>query len=633
MKLFYIIAILVVAALVASPMVFLPGANDGEHEGKVVLWDTYGSAVKSIDPATCGDTTSAGIQGNLYESLYAYHFLKRPVEVVPQLAVTMPKVSKDQLTYTIQLRPSVLYHRNPCFGKDPLGEGEHATRAVRAEDFVLAFKRCADYHVNTGLAWAFLSKRIVGLDAWRKKSRGYKVGDFSRYDLPVEGLKAVDESTFQIRLTEPFPQFVYVLAMTVYAPIPREAVEYWLTAKDEGDKRVAVPVERRATEFKKPEMVVGTGAYTLKTWERKSKIVMVRNAEYRPVYYPKEGSPGDKEAGLLADAGKRVPFIDVIHLDFVEETYSSWMLFLTKQKDASGIPRETFEGVVTPDKVLAEKWRERRIYMKKYSSPAVYWIVFNMEDPILGASKSLRQAVCLAYDVENHIKVLYNGRGKRAVNIVPSTFKGHKEAGPGPYYKLDVEAAKKKIAEAKRELAAAGLLVNGEIPALKLDLGDTSAYAARQGDFTRQQFAKIGLKLKVIYNDWPTLQQKVHNKRSQMYMMGWHADYPDAENFLQLFYSPNIKKGTNNSNYSSAGFDRLYEKVRTMSDTPERSKLYTKMIRQISEDVPVVLLSEPISFVLYYDWVRNVKPHPIGYGFTQYRRIDSDLRHKLGGRR
>ncbi|MGB2819642.1 MAG: peptide ABC transporter substrate-binding protein, partial [Phycisphaerae bacterium] len=122
------------------------------------------------------------------------------------------------------------------------------------------------------------------------------------------------------------------------------------------------------------------------------------------------------------------------------------------------------------------------------------------------------------------------------------------------------------------------------------------------------------------------------NKQCQMYTMGWHADYPDAENFLQLYYSPNIAKQTNNSNYSSPAFDALYEKVRIMPDTPERTRLYARMVNIISEDCPVLMLTEPQSYVLVYDWVQSRKPHPIGAGYGKYSWIDTKRRHELGGK-
>ncbi len=508
---------------------------------------------------------------------------------------------------------------------------------MRAEDFVLSFKRIADYHINTGLAWAFIANRIKGLDDYRERTRVYRIGDYSRYDIPVPGLTAIDSLTFQIQLTAPFPQFIYVLAMHTNAPVPRELVDYWLTSGSDGrGGRQPLPVHERNPEITEPQQVVGTGPFLLDEMKRKWKIRFVRNPEYRPEYYPSEGEnrsaayPGDSALGLLADAGKRVPFIDEVDYRYVDEQYTSWMLFLSKQEDATTIPREAFESVIRPDKQLTESWSKRHIVLSRFTDPAIYWIAFNMEDKILGQCKELRQAICLGYDVESEIKVLLNGRGKRAVNIVPGDFKGHAEAGPGPYYRYDLESAKKKVAEAKRRLGERGLLVKGEIPEFKLDLSD-GPYAIKEAEFTRHQFERMGLRVKAVFNDWPTLQRKVNNKQIQMYMMGWIADYPDAENFLQLFYSGNIDKGTNNTNYRNPHFDSLYERVRVMQDSPGRTALYADMVRTLSDNCPVLLINEPENFILYSDWGYNVKPHSIGYGFLKYRRIDIGKRKKEGG--
>ena len=632
MKWFYVTSLAVVALLAASPMFFLPRRDGDEYAGKIVRYDLYGSPIKSMDPATCGDTTSSSFQSFLYEGLYHYHYLKRPAydHVVPQLAAEMPTIDAARLTYRIRLRPNVTYHRNPCFGVDAAGRWR--TRTVKADDFVLAFRRVADYYVNTGLAWAFVN-RIRGLTEYRSRTEKYKIGDFSRYDLPVEGIRAVDDLTLEIRLAEPYPQFLYVLAMHTYAPVPREAVDYWLATELDGEgARRPIPLDRRTTEFREPEQVVGTGPYRLKTWVRKARLVFERNPDFREEYYPTEGAPGDREAGLLDDAGKRVPFVDVFQYDFVAERHSSWMLFLTRQRDSSGISKEVFDSVVSPGRQLEARWRKRGIRLHNYWPPTVYWIVFNMEDPVLGASKSLRQALCLSFSVEDYLKVLHNGRGRRAMNILPSTFKGCAEAGGGPYYRLDRLLARKKLQQAKRELAAKGLLRRGEIPPLVLDFGGTDGETARRGEFFQQQFAQIGVKLKFLLNDWPKLQEKVNNKQCQMYTMGWHADYPDAQNFLQLYYSPNIEKQTNNANYSNPAFDALYEKARVLPDGPERTRLYAEMVRIISEDCPVLMLTEPQSYWLSYEWVKNSKPHPVAYGYAKYLRIDTELRRRLGGK-
>jgi oligopeptide transport system substrate-binding protein len=638
MKWFYILSIATVALLVSLPLFVLRPAGGTARGTGVVYNAIYSADVKSLDPATCGDVTSSTIQANFYEGLYTYHYLKRPVEVVEQLADGMPIVSPDGLTYTIHIKKGILYHRNPCFGKDPTGAHAWNTRMVTAGDFVLSLKRVADYHVNTGLAWAFLADRIVGLDAYREKTRQFRIGDFSRYDIPVEGMSAADSFTLVLRLRAPFPQFIYVLAMNnVYAPVPREVVDYHLSTMDNGrGGRDTVPVAERVPEIMEQEQVVGTGPYVLSAFKRKWTIVMDRNPEYRQDFYPAEGEGpskdygGDRAAGLLADAGKRVPFIDKINFRYVEEEYATWMLFLSRQVDVTGIPVETFQAVITPGKELTDSWKKKGIALTRASDPVVYWIAFNMEDPVLGKSKSLRQAISLGYDADNEILILSNGRGIRAVNAVPATFVGHNEAGPGPYFRFDTLAALRKIEDAKKELATAGLLQDGKIPELKFDMSD-GPMNLRMADFARQQFERLGLRLKCVFNDWPTLQRKVQNKQIQMYYMGWAADYPDAEDFLQLFYSKNIDKGTNNSNYKNPVFDSLYEAIRVMPDCPARTAIYARMINIISEDCPLLPIYEPENFTLYYNWMFNIKQHPMGYGYLKYRRIDAKLRHALAG--
>ncbi len=630
MKWFYGMSLLIVVVLGATPFVLLDEQNPDDYKGKVVLRDNYGSPIKSLDPATCGDTGSANIQSNVFEGLYTYHYLIRPAKVIPLLAADMPEMSPDRLTCTIPLLPNVFYHRNACFGTEQAGgKKRFKTRRIRAEDFILGIKRCADRKIDSPLSWAFIAGRIEGLDDWRKNNKDSKAGDFSRYDVPVSGLTTPDANTLKIKLVKPFPQLLDVLARSVYAPIPREAVDYWLATEDDGlGGRKPVAIEKRTPEFREAQQCVGTGPYLMTKFERKKLIVQTRNPEYREDFYPSEGGPGDAEAGLLDDAGKRVPFIDVMHLDFVSETYPAWMRFLYGQTDASGIPGEAFDAIITPGRELGEEWKKRGIRLMKYELPTISWMVFNMEDEVLGSSKALRQALCMSYDVESEIDILYNGRGMRAPTIIPRSMPGWKEAGPGPYYRFDFQAAKEKLKQAKAELAAKGLLKDGKIPPIKLNLGSTGQNTRRFAEFTKQQFARVGIKLDTEYSDFPVLLTKIHNKTVQAYQSGWHADYPDPENYLQLFYSPNIAKGTNNSNYSNPEFDELYERTRDMEDSPERQELYVKMMRMVCEDCPVLPLSEPQSFLLLYDWNLNHKPHPFGYGYLKYRRIDAELRDR-----
>ncbi len=614
MNWFYVISVILVTALVACPFYLLERLDVEAAPDEVVSYDTYPAKIRSIDPATCSDTTSSGLQGNIYESLYGYHHLKRPIELIPQLAAEMPKVSDDGLTYIIRLKKGVKYHRNECF---PPGTDGIRTREVEAKDFVLAFKRIADANVKTSLAYSFIQK-VVGIQDYHARTRTYAATDFSRYNLPVEGIQAVDKYTLRIQLTEPFPQFNYVLAMHNYAPYPREAVDYYLAKR--GDP-----------EIRKPAEAVGAGAYYLAEWVEGDHYVLKRNPDYRRQLYPSEGAPGDRQAGLLEDAGKPLPFIDVLVRRCVVESNPMWMLFMTRQTDTAYIPTQHYQSAITPDKKLTEGLKKQGIRLIKYKSPKIYWLAFNMKDPIVGSSKSLRQAICLGYDVEEYIDLIRNGRSIRAKTVIPSTFEGHDRAH-SPYAHYDLEAAKRKLVDARKELVEAGVIEPGQdIPELTLSIGGWDELHRKMGDFAVRQFRKIGLKLEIELNDWPTLQEKVDNDSVQMYWMGWHADYPDPENFLQLFYGENIDKDTNDMNYRNPRFDELYEKVAVMQPSPQRTDMYVKMLSIINEDSPCAPQTEPIDFVLAHEWVKNIKPHPVDYGHTKYIRIDTELRNRKGG--
>jgi ABC-type transport system substrate-binding protein len=635
MKWFYIIALILTVALVAAPFWLLETEDTSRFEGKIVQYTTYPVKLNSIDPATFSDMQSATIQGGFYEGLYTYHYLKRPLEVIPELAESMPEISKDGLTYTVKIKKGIKYFRNPCFGRESGGKHKYKTRTVTADDFVLAYKRVGDYHVDTKLSLAFLQDKVLGLSEFRQKTRNYAPGDFSRYekeDLP--GVVALDEHTVQFKLNRRFPQLMYVLAMSSYAPIPHELISYHLTTQDDKKGgRKPIPTKQRTTEISTPEAVVGTGAYMLVEWVRGSKIIMVRNPDFHDAYYPSQGAPGDEELGLLDDAGKKLPFVDVQYLTCVPEPNPQWMLFVTRQMDYALIPTRVFQTVISPSRDLLDAWRRQGISLRKDPQPQISWIAFNMEDKVVGKSKALRQGMYLAFDVEKYIDIVWNGRGKRGLNIIPSTFKGHKEAGRGPYAHVDLDAARKKIAQAKKELADAGVIEPGDnIPVITLDLGSRDEQARRIAEFIMGEFRKIGVTIKAELNDYPTLLGKINNKRFQACRLGWHADYPDAENFLQNFYSPNIEMNTNYVSYVNEDFDRLFEESGKYPDVADRVPLYARMAKMIAEDVPVMLLFEPITYTLLMPWTHNFKSHPVTYGVDKYTRIDVEARVKAGGR-
>ncbi len=668
MRLFYIIALVMVVLMVASPYYLIPDTVGSgeivlryEADGRPVFVEnpivTRGisfSAIRTIDSAVCGDTASGGLLGQVYEGLLSYKYLEfdgTVPQVQPCLAESMPTVSADQLTYTFKIKKGLKFHRNPCFGKwktfdditaiDASGKKGsmtvYKTREVTAEDFVLALKRQADPYNNCTLVWPFIEGRIVGLDAWRTKARTqYERGDFTRYDEAIEGIKAIDRHTLEITLIKPYPQFVYLFAIPNLAPTAREAVDYWLAGL-RGNPKGAIAVSNRDVEFTTAQSTVGTGPYILKTFKRKDRFVLVRNPDYRVDLYPTKADERFAKEGFLKDAGKAMPFIDKMVSVYTQQELPAWMLFLKGQRDASGIPREAFKSIVTLSKELTDKWKKKGIGLAKVWDPGNFCLYFNMNDKIVGASKSLRRAMCLCYNAEGYVRILMNDRGRRAQTAVPGEFKSarnviarveelKKKDKFFNYYNL--ELAKKTLVLAKEELRAKGLLVDGEIPEIEIniDQGDNDAT-----EYIKAQFDALGLKVKMVTIDFPTRQSKSQRGNYQVITGGWHADYYDAENFLQLYYGPNTKNGMNSARYINPEFDTLYESIREMADCPERTKIYERMIEILCDDCPMIMTIERQSLVLYYDHYKNYHLMPLGTGYVKYRRIDPVLQAERQG--
>jgi len=139
-------------------------------------------------------------------------------------------------------------------------------------------------------------------------------------------------------------------------------------------------------------------------------------------------------------------------------------------------------------------------------------------------------------------------------------------------------------------------------------------------------YQKVGIVLKASYNTWPAFIEKMNRRQAQMFMLGWVADYPDAENFLQLFYSKNESPGPNHANYRNAEIDRMYERIRTMPDSPERTAIYEEMAGIIIEECPWIFLYQPKDFGLIHEWVHNYTTHAFPYGMGKYRRFDMQQR-------
>ncbi len=577
----------------------------------MIGYAALGEDPRTLDPAQVSDVVSADILDQMYDSLYQNAYLPRPYKVEPAIASGYPekrvfyeevtekgvKKKVPRMEYTFHLRDDVYFQDDPCF---PGGKG----RRVIARDVVYAIKRLADPKVQA-TGWWLVSGKIKGIDAFFKKAAAAGSVDYSR---EIEGIACPDDRTLKIILTEPYPEFIYVMSMPYTAPVAREAVEYYNAPGREGFARHPV----------------GTGAYLLKSWERQHRIVLARSPSFRPDFYPDKGAPGDAEKGLLADAGKRLPFLDEVWYTVISAGQPVWLLFLQGYLDASGIPQEQFDKTITRNLELSERFVKKGISLEVSPQLETSYIAFNMRDPVLGRNKYLRQALSLAYDSDLFNQIYMNGRAIDAQGLLPPGIFGYDPALKNPYKSHD-------LAKARDLLAKAGYpggvdARTGKQLELTYDIGSDSARAREQAAFDMRCFEQLGIRMKLQVNTFSQYLERSIKGTFQMSSGGWIADYPDPEDFLILLYGPNAPPGPNASAFSNPEYDKLFEQVKAMEDTPEREALIHRMVSIVVEECPWIFNFHAPSYVLRHSWRKNGKSHSISGNYAKYLRVDPQAR-------
>ena len=369
---------------------------------------------------------------------------------------------------------------------------------------------------------------------------------------------------------------------------------------------------------------MGTGAFKLKSWRRQHRIILERNPNFRKDYYPSTGAPGDKEKGLLADAGKPLPFLDEVWYTIVSTAQPLWLLFVQGYLDGSGVPQEQFDRVVTKNMELSNDFIKKGIALEIASDLDIFYLAFNMRDPVLGKNKYLRQALSLAYDTDLYNEIFMNGRAINAQGLLPPGVFGYDPLLRNPYKAHD-------LARAKELLAHAGYPggideKTGKQLELTYDIGSDSTRAREVATFDMRCFEQLGIKMKLQVNTWSQQLERSHKGTFQMFSLGWVADYPDPENFLELLYGPNAPPNPNSSAFSNPEYDKLYEQMKDMEDSPEREAIIHRMTAIVIEECPWIFNFHSPSYVLRHAWYKNGKAHSISGNYKKYIRIDPELR-------
>jgi ABC-type transport system substrate-binding protein len=591
----------------------------GADATRKILYTSFAEPPKTLDPAVSYTTNEHAILGNVYDTLLEYHYLKRPYTLIPGLATGAPHPEPrdgGRVAYRFELRPGVLFQEDACF--------ERGTRAVRAADVAFQLARIADPALNSPVVEPF--SNLVGFREFGKALAERRESDPAFAARPaheqyaalggIEGVRVAGETSLEVVLAAPYPQILYWFAMQFTAPVPWEAVEYY-DGEDGRDFFADHPV--------------GAGPYRLAVYDKYARIVLERHPRWYGILHPEWRAPG---AVYPDEGGRPLARIERIEFRREKESIPAFNKFLQGYYDASGIIRESFDRVVREDR-LSPEMAALGMRLEKSVIPAVYYIGFNMDDPVVGSAagergRRLRQAMSLVIDAQEYTRLFTNGRGVPAQSPLPPGIFGYDESYRNPWRQVDLERA-------RRLLVRAGY-PNGVDPKtgaplrLTFDTPDTSARGLLTYQFYVDAWRRLGIDVEIAATNYNQFQEKVRNGAYQLFQWGWVADYPDPENFFFLLWSEMARSksgGPNTANFSDPRFDALFLAMKSRENDAERLRIIREMGVLLEDQRPWIELFHPEEYALYHGWLRDVTPTGMSYPTIKYRDLDARRRAEL----
>ena len=557
-------------------------------------------AETGFDPAQISDLYSRIVTAHVFEALYKYDFLARPFKVKPNTAAAMPEASTDLKTWTIRIKPGIFFADHPAFG------GKR--RELVAEDYVYAIKRTFDPANKSPGISTWQEAGIIGLDEMRERALANKT-PFD-YDTPVEGLRALDRYTLQFKLKAPRPRLVFQLAdSSTVGAVAREVME-------------AHPGDTMAHP-------VGTGPFRLAEWRRSSRIVLERNPNYREVLYDAEPNPDDAEGQALLQRfrGRRLPMVDRVEISIIEASQPRWLAFLNAELDYLSVPGE-FANLAAPNNRLAPNLAKQGVQLYRTLLPDRVLLYFNMEDPVVGgytAEKvALRRAIGLAVDIKREITLIRRGQAIVAQSMIaPHTF------GYDPAFKS--ENGDHDLPRAKALLDLYGYVDrDGDGWRERPDGQPLVIEYASQPDETSRQFDELwkrdmdalGVRTTISAAKWPEQLKRARAGQLMTWQLGFSASNPDVQDAFQTLYGP-AAGGQNLPRFKLDAFDRLYDRMQSLPDGPERLQAIQEANKLLLAYAPMKYSVHRIGLDLAQPWLIGYRRPPFGNQWWQYVDIDA----------
>lgn len=428
-------------------------------------------------------------------------------------------------------------------------------RKVEASDVVYSLKRLADPELASPGAWIMNNVAVLN------------------DELQVS---AVNDTMVTITLKQPFPPFAGMLSMQYCSVVPKEAVDF------------------HGADFRVNP--VGTGPFRFKMLKEGVKLVMVKN-------------PGYFETDTL---GNRLPYLDAVSVSFIIDKQSAFLEFVKGNLDfMSGLDASYKDEVLTPAGKLKEKYSDRiNLATQPYLNTEYLGILYEKDNPVIKESPlrdiRIRKALNMGFDRDKMIRYLRNGIGKPGnKGFIPQGLPGFSENAAYGYTYDPAMAA--------RLLREAGYPGGKGLPPITIS---TNASYLDLTQFIQSQLSELGFDIKIDVSPPGTLRENIAQGRVAFFRGSWIADYPDAENYLSLFYSMNESPaGPNYTRFNNREFDSKYRSAVNQTNDSLRYGLYREMDSIMMAESPVI--------VLFYDQVlRFTRKNIHGLGSNPLNLLD-----------
>lgn len=487
--------------------------------------------IGSLDPAFSKDIADIWGTNQLFNGLVQ---MDDHLNVIPCISKSW-NISEDALTYTFTLRNDVYFHKDVLFGKD-------STRLVNAQDFEYSLNRLLDKQLASPGSWV-LSK--------------------------VNKYEAINDSTFQIQLNQPFPAFLGLLTMKYCSVVPKEIVTYY------------------GNDFRSHP--IGTGPFIFKRWEENIKLVFRKNKNYF-----------EKDLN-----GYKLPYLEAVAITFLPDKQSEFLQFSQGNIDfVSGLDASYKDEILTANGQLRDIYKNQ-VNMIRGPYLNTEYLAFYMDSKVTEIqSELIRKAVNYGFDREKMMIYLRNGIGIPANSgFIPKGMPGYNETIG---YNYQPEKAKSLVAQFETETG----IENPEI-----SITTTSNYLSFC-EYIQKELQKTGLTVNIDVIPAATLKDAKANGKLDIFRASWVADYPDAENYLSLYYSKNFApNGPNYTHFKNELFDTWFEQSFTETNTKKRELLYSKMDSLVMQKAPVVPL-------FYDEVVRFTRKNVSGLGINPINLLD-----------